>query len=397
MKHVPQRIQGIGLLFAAIALLRWPKETSQGVVEGLSLCGQVIIPALFPFFVLSALVIHLGFSQLLGRMFQGVMWPLFRLQGNCVNGLVLGILGGYPVGAQTTVTLYQQGQCTKEEAHKMLFFCNNAGPAFLLGVVGTQVFDRPLVGGLLYLAHLTACVTLGVLTRGFPSSPTTPPKNEDTNGKRVQNGGTYPPFVPAFLRSVNQSTVATGNVCGFILCFSVVISLLKRSGLLEWMGRVVAILLAPFGITQAFAQSLVAGVIELSAGVTSLPPGGSMEVGVPLAAFLLGWAGLSIHCQVLHVVGETDLSSVPYWVGKFLHGVISALYAWIFWQMLGLPEETIPMIETVAVQGISPLGEGQGRKILVTWVVFLLVREMGKQGGKLFEKKGGKISEKGVY
>ena len=56
------------LLFSAFAgLLRWPAEAAQAVRDGLSLCAGTILPALFPFFILSTLTVESGLAARLGR------------------------------------------------------------------------------------------------------------------------------------------------------------------------------------------------------------------------------------------------------------------------------------------------------------------------------------------
>ena len=54
---------GVGLLLAAASLVVWPRQAMAAMKDGLSLCGNVIIPSLFPFFVLSSLVVELGMSR----------------------------------------------------------------------------------------------------------------------------------------------------------------------------------------------------------------------------------------------------------------------------------------------------------------------------------------------
>ena len=106
-------ILGLALLCAVLALMRWPQESMAAARDGLALCGNVIIPSLFPFFVLSSLVVELGMSRYLGRLLEGVMAPLFRVGGACSSALALGFVGGYPVGARTAIALYENGQCSK--------------------------------------------------------------------------------------------------------------------------------------------------------------------------------------------------------------------------------------------------------------------------------------------
>ncbi len=96
---------GLGLLVAAGAWCCGPTRPWRRPGDGLALCGNVIIPSLFPFFVLSSLVVELGMSRYLGRLLQPVMAPLFRVNGACAAALALGFVGGYPVGARTAISL----------------------------------------------------------------------------------------------------------------------------------------------------------------------------------------------------------------------------------------------------------------------------------------------------
>ena len=96
---------GLALLCAVLALvLLAPGESMAAARDGLALCGNVIIPSLFPFFVLSSLVVELGMCRYLGRLLERVMAPLFRVRGACASALALGFVGGYPVGARTAIS-----------------------------------------------------------------------------------------------------------------------------------------------------------------------------------------------------------------------------------------------------------------------------------------------------
>ena len=135
-ERVRDAMLGLALLCATLALMLYPQPAMEAARSGLRLCYNVIIPSLFPFFVLSSLVVELGLAGYLGRLLEGLMRPLFRVGGACASAVALGFIGGYPVGAKTAIGLYESGQCTRTEAQRLLAFCNNSGPAFILGVVG---------------------------------------------------------------------------------------------------------------------------------------------------------------------------------------------------------------------------------------------------------------------
>ena len=53
-QHIRDLCLALGLLCSALALILWPEEAMAAMKDGLSLCGNVILPSLFPFFVLSS-------------------------------------------------------------------------------------------------------------------------------------------------------------------------------------------------------------------------------------------------------------------------------------------------------------------------------------------------------
>lgn len=320
---------GAGLLWATLALVLWPEQSMGAMRDGVDLCGNVILPSLFPFFVLSSLVVELGMSRYLGKLLEPVMAPLFRVNGNCAAALALGAVGGYPVGARTAIQIYETGQCSRTEAERMLAFCNNSGPAFILGVVGAGVFGSGAAGLLLYLAHLLASLLVGVLFRFY--RPGDGPQTRRGRGPQFQAAS----FPKAFTRSVTGALTSTLNICAFVLFFTVFLRILAHAGILKLLGGLLSALLAPLGMDQTWAERLLTGLVEVSSGVSSLTDG-TLSGRLSMAAFMLGWAGVSVHCQVLAFLGDSGLSVRTYLVGKLLHGGLSALLARLLFRLIPL-------------------------------------------------------------
>ena len=313
-KKVRDALAASALLIATAALVISPGEAINGAKDGLALCFNVIVPSLFPFFVLSSLVVDLGLAAYLGRAMEGLMRPLFRVSGSCAAAVALGFIGGYPVGARTALQLYEQGLCSKTEAERLLAFCNNSGPAFILGVVGAGVFGDSRVGLLLYLTHALASLLVGLLFRfygGWERRRACAPRP-----KPIQTV-TLP---AAFTGAVSRALQSTLNICAFVVFFAVVLRLLSAYGALSGA----AALLSLAGFEGEWARRLVAGLLELSSGVASLQGSAEFTGRVSMAAFMLGWAGLSVHCQVLSFLVDSGLSARVYLAGKLCHGLIAA-------------------------------------------------------------------------
>lgn len=307
----------IVILCVAAGLCIFPEEMVSSAKDGLYLCFNVIIPSLFPFFVISALVVRLGWAKKLGLLLSPLMKPLFNVGGACASALVLGFIGGYPVGAKTVIELYNSKACSKAEAERMLAFCNNSGPAFILGVVGAGIFASGRAGLLLYLAHALASVLIGIIFRKWGSSVSAV--------NIIDKSTVTASFAPAFVDSIKTSFSSVLNISGFVVFFTVFIKLLFLSGAMAFLTGGIGAIFSPLGLNAQWAETLITGLIELSSGVWSLRDA-VYDVGVSMAmaAFMLGWAGLSVHCQVLSFIGDSGLTVKTYILGKLLHGLLSA-------------------------------------------------------------------------
>ena len=384
-QKVRDALVGLALLTATAGLVAAPGEAIAGAKDGLLLCFNVIVPSLFPFFVLSSLVVDLGLAAYLGRAMEGLMRPLFRVSGSCAAAVALGFIGGYPVGARTALQLYQQGLCSKTEAERLLSFCNNSGPAFILGVVGAGIFGDSRVGLLLYLTHALASLLVGLLFR-FYGGGRRDGRAHTAHSKPIQTV-TLP---AAFTGAVARALQSTLGICAFVVFFAVVLRLLSAYGVLS----AVAALLSLAGFEAEWARRLVAGLLELSSGVASLQGGAHLAGRVSMAAFMLGWAGLSVHCQVLSFLVDSGLSAKVYLAGKLCHGLIAAGLTYAVTRLFPLSAPVADYLtdqaESIAALDFSTALAASTLAALAGWLI------LAGLCGWLLRKKCGKPSHYGV-
>ena len=235
-------------------------------------------------------------------------------------------------------------------------------------MVGAGIFASSAVGVALYLAHALASVCVGLLFRFYKAG-------EDCGkGKARRSSPQFQAqrFSTAFTGSVKNAFLSTLNICAFVVFFTVVIQLLIRSGFLPGLAQVLGTVLAPFGLTPEWAQRLLTGALEISSGVSTLSEGGALSGRLTMAAFMLGWAGLSVHCQVLSFIGGSGLSVGTYLAGKLLHGFLSALFVGVLVRFVPL---TAPVSNYLADQVAGIVGmefhSTLTVSILAAWLIFL--------------------------
>lgn len=297
---------------ALASLVLCPDAAAKSAQAGLRLCAEMLIPSLLPFFIVSGLLRLLGLPGVLGRVVEPVTARLFSLSGAGASALLLGLTGGYPLGAAAIASLTRDGHMTREEAERVLGFCNNSGPAFLIGAAGTGVFHDRKLGVLLYLTHVLAAVILGVLM--------TPRRAKRVSRERAQIKALS--IGEALPQAVREAIDAMLTVCGFAVTFSVVTGLLDSIGVL---GAAAALLAETFDGAPQFFRALLSGLLEVGSGIGAMQGLPATRQNAALVAFLIGFGGVSVHCQTAAVMAGTGVKRRKHFWGRVLHGLLSAM------------------------------------------------------------------------
>ncbi|MCI8589913.1 MAG: hypothetical protein HFE77_04300 [Clostridiales bacterium] len=284
------------ILFFSVFVLQKPNAAAVAVYDALVLCVHNVIPSLFPYMVISTLFVSSGLASFVGRLLSKPFSKLFAMNGSCCAAVIIGFIAGFPVGAKTAVSLYKDGYCEKEEAQRLCAFCNNTGPAFVIGAIGAGFFGRPAIGIALYLIEIAAALLTGLfLSIGKERNR---PINRCVVCYRLD-----------FSAAVKEAVSAVLLVCGFVVFFSVLMSILTD------------ILLAA-GLSSLL--TLISCLLEVTAGV-SLAAELSGISGFTLAAFAIGWSGFCVHAQSASFMLPANFSLIKYMGGKALQGILCAL------------------------------------------------------------------------
>jgi len=297
------------LLLWALGLFLHGRQVAAATASALELCLFILLPSLFPFFVLSSLLISSGIVTRLAPKLEHIMWGLFGLQGACAVPILLGVIGGYPVGARAVSDLYQQGLCSSSQAERLLRFCNNAGPSFFISVIGGGLLQDTKLGVLLWLTHLLSAFILSLI----PFRKDIPQKNRLVSASADKKT----PLLPAFLQAVTDAFASFINICAFVLIFAVITRLSITTPLFFRLCNALP-------GSAVFWQGFCAGFLELTTG-TSMLTAGRLPRKLLLAAlsFLCGWGGISVQCQSVSLLHAAGLPCRNYLLAKLLQGVMA--------------------------------------------------------------------------
>lgn len=279
------------IMLAVLMLIIDARTAYSGAVDGVELCLRTIIPVLFPFIVLSGMLN----AYLLGSH-VAIIKPFSRfchVPAGAESLLLMGFIGGYPVGAQCINEAYEQGALSKKDATRMLAFCNNAGPSFIFGLCAS-LFDSILIPLVLWMVHITSALMIGFSLKSRPS------KISINNKFKII---TLP-------QAVDKGIKTTSTICGWVILFRIIITFLQKWFL--------------WALPQSWQNGII-GVLELSNGccdLFALPCYGQRFV---ICALMLGFGGICVSMQTASIA--RSIWSSLYIKGKLLQSIISFMLA----------------------------------------------------------------------
>ena len=304
--------------FAALTLCSG--QVIQSCRYAVELCLSLILPSLFPFFVLSVLLNRLGLPGYLGRLLTPLASRVYGVTGAGASALLIGLTGGYPLGAAYIANMERSGAITAREGERLLAFCNNSGPAFIIGAVGAGAFGSGKAGLLLYLCHVLSAMLTGLFFRQKDYCREIPPLQLDT---------VY--ISQALPEAVKQAMGALLNVCGFVMCFTVLVGLLDAGGAFSLLcGQ----LSAAFGLELQFTHAALTGVLELGSAAGALRGLSPTPLNMALAAGILGWGGISVHFQTLAVLAGSKIKGALHFAGRLISASIGMVLAYALSMLL---------------------------------------------------------------
>lgn len=278
--------------------LAFPKEASKGILRGLSLCYRSVIPALFPFFIVTQLVMGSFVKKIIGKAFCPYLRRIGIREKSAGSALLLGILGGFAVGASSIASLYRQNELSSAEASLLLCAAVNAGPAFIVSAVGYSMLGNQKAGILLLAALLLASAVTGFIMHFFIK----PARRQVA--EEAQFAECAFSFSPLFVQAIGSAVTSTLSVCGYVLFFSFLYGVLAA--------------LVPSGV-WAF---LTAALLEVTGACAA-----ALQTGAPLyaAAGALSVLGCSVFMQVRALIPE-EISLKPLLFSRFLHLPLTLLF-----------------------------------------------------------------------
>jgi len=267
-----------------------------------------LIPTLFPFFIISDILINYNFSSYIPKIFKDICKYLFNITDNMIIILILSVISGFPSNARNTRTFYDKREISLDEANHILIFSHFSNPLFILTTVAIFFFEDKNVGWILLTSHYLSNFILGILFRNYFNHND---KISKENNMNIEFGNV---FVDAIKKSIDTILLICGIVTIFMLLSSIVSNMFNF---------------------DSYNSMLVKGVLEITIGIEALGKLGiSMIYKVVIASCFLAFGGFSVHMQVMSQISGTDISYKYFFIGRFYQMILAGLISYLIYLFL---------------------------------------------------------------
>ena len=306
MKNKMINIKLIFLCSFMLLMILDSKTALISTSKALELCIKTIIPGVFPLLFLSSAI-----SSEMHNFTVPILERILHIPKGTSGYFLIGLLCGYPVGGKLLQDGINKKTISKDAACRMMAFCNNASPAFIIGILA-PIFSSGLLAIVMWIIQTCSSTLLGML---LPKSKMDSICHEYIANKNIG-------------QVMWESIKAVATICGWVIMF----------------GIVVAYLDAPvIGRLSTIPRILISGSLELTNGIIGVGSVASASIAFTISAILLSFGGTCVILQTKSVA--PDLKILPYIRARMIHAGISGSLASIFSTFLfQSPTDTLKIV-----------------------------------------------------
>ena len=296
MKEIKSKVMIVFLIWFLYKILSNSNLVTDVDLSSVEIFKNNIFPFLFPFFVISDLLISFNFIEIISPYLNKILTPLFKTSKACNFVFLMSMLSGFPSNAKVAKSLLDNNIITKQEVEHILCFSHFSNPLFILGTL-VNFLKNQKVCLLILVIHYLSNFIIGIILRK---------DNYSLNNNYLKNKET--PFIGSVLaNSINKAIQTLMLILGTLTTFMLVSAIILKSIHLNNL-----------------ISTIIRGILEMTQGLkyTSLLDS-SLKIKSLLSICFLSFGGLSIHMQVMSILNDKDIHYLPYLKARILHVVIS--------------------------------------------------------------------------
>lgn len=305
-----ESISIITAVFIFSLLIKNSSLASNEVIKALKMCGNMLIPSLFPLTVASEILTNSGAIEKITKKVGSPIAKILGVKKIAVAPYFLGLFGGYTSSCKSAVLLYQNGKISKNDCESIIALSNIPSLAFMTGFIGVGVFGSIVIGWKLWLIAVLSTLILGGINNLFFTKHTSSNIRTASYKRQPKN------ISKIVVEAIGHSAYAMLIICACVVFFSVLIAVLSL-----YLNKISL----PIEI-----KNILLGSLEITKGVSSLISIENTHLRALICAFLVGWSGLCVHFQIIAISENTDISFKKYFIFKCMQGLLCVLLTMLF-------------------------------------------------------------------
>lgn len=295
----------IVMICLLLTIIYFMITASNKVIESvnfsISIWKDNLFPTLFPFFVVSSLLLNYGFVDILGNLLSKPMNKLFHLPGCCGFVLAISLVSGFPSGAKYTKDLVENNLITIKQAERLLTFTHYSNPLFILGMIGSILLNNQKLAYLIMIAHIVSGLLVGIIFRkkNYYSCENMQKKSNKTSKTFGQL------LTESIMSSLNTMFLLLGIVTIFLIISTIIKNIVSLPPILS---------------------TIVSGIIEMTQGVKLASLMQTSElIKIIIITGIISFGGLSVHMQVLGIISEQKIRYKYFFLARIIHPILAML------------------------------------------------------------------------
>ncbi|MBR3161738.1 MAG: hypothetical protein IKF19_03310 [Bacilli bacterium] len=275
------------------------------VSYSLKLWVNSIIPSLFPFFIITEILISYNIINYIPVFLKKVLKKLFNVNDNVVTIFFLSIISGFPSSSKNIKYMYDNYLIDTDMGSHALIFTHFASPLFIMGTVSVFFLHSETFGKIILISHYIPNIILGILTRS-----NIPNDNTIINYTNLDIR-----FPKILIRSIKNSIDTLLMILGIISCFMIISTTITN--------------IFNFDI---YTEALIKGILEMTMGLKSVSVLDIPNIyKVVISSMILSFGGLSVHMQILSFIEDTNISYKTFFIARIYHSILSGILAYILY------------------------------------------------------------------
>lgn len=280
------------------------------VIYSLNIWVKSLVPALFPFFIISDILINYQIIYYIPHSIRSLFKKLFNISDNMLAIFILSMVSGFPSNARNTRTLYDQKLISIEEANHILIFSHFANPVFILTTIAVFFLKDDKVGIVLLVSHYLSNFVLGICFR----------KKDNLVNNSSFDSKEKVFFGNVFITSIKKAIDTILMICGILVVFLTLATIIGHT----------------FNFNN-YNLMIVKGIMEITIGIEAL---GKLKVAMiykaVIASMILAFGGLSVHVQVISQIIGTKIKYHYFFMGRMYQMIISGILTYIICLIWGI-------------------------------------------------------------